>query len=272
MAKSEYNCCLFIPNVPTQAKTDLVTICSKIDDSKISDLIRNEVDSIRNRYHEKLKEIMILSEADYAACSKKNNIEIELLKTVAIVEGCGRGFALDVNGNFQLRILYEGHVFFQALKESGVNPYPIATANPTLCFPKWTREFYSKTKLKGEDGKNEVNQKEHVRLSKAKAISKTATKSESCALKAASWGLFQQLGMYHTDAGFATVEEMVASYEQSELNQLEGFIRTCRTKKILSKLISKDWRGFALGYNGAGYEANKYHTKLEVEYNKLKNV
>ena len=81
---------------------------------------------------------------------------------------------------------------------------------------------------------------------------------------AASWGMFQVMGFNHN--GYATVESLVAAMFESEGNQLNAFVTFCRDNGLVKYLQSKDWASFAYNYNGPGYAANAYDTKMAAAY------
>lgn len=91
------------------------------------------------------------------------------------------------------------------------------------------------------------------------------------ALLSTSWGRYQMMGFNHQIAGYATVEAMVAAFQTGEGQHLDGFVAFVKGKKIDDDLREKNWRGFASGYNGSGYEAGQYHTKLAAAYEKMKS-
>lgn len=194
-----------------------------------------------------------LTEQDYIEVSKASGIEIALLKTVTEVESNGNGFVENKDGSIKPKILFEGHVLWSELKLLGLDPYPLSQKYPDLLYPKWTKQYYSKS-----------NFGEHVRLNRAKLLI-----NEECALKSASWGLFQILGNNHKACGYATVYDMVADFEKGERQQLDGFIKFITHEKLTPYLLGKDWRGFAKRYNGPGYEQNNYHIKLSEAYAKF---
>jgi hypothetical protein len=59
---------------------------------------------------------------------------------------------------------------------------------------------------------------------------------------------------------------MVVSFAESEANQLEGMINFIKSAKLDDELRAKNWAGFARGYNGSGYRANQYDTRLAKAY------
>jgi hypothetical protein len=53
---------------------------------------------------------------------------------------------------------------------------------------------------------------------------------------------------------------------RSERDHLDAFIGYVMGRKLDDELRRKDWAGFAFGYNGSGYSANKYDVKLAKAY------
>lgn len=92
------------------------------------------------------------------------------------------------------------------------------------------------------------------------------------ALQSASWGLGQIMGFNHSAAGFKSAEEMVNRFLQDEEYHLEAMIRFIISSGLDDELRRHDWRGFARGYNGSGYEKNQYHTKLAQSYAKWSKI
>lgn len=101
---------------------------------------------------------------------------------------------------------------------------------------------------------------QYARLAAALTLNRTA------ALQSASWGIGQVMGENFRDAGFPTVDAMVAAMVESEDNQLAamaGFIAAARLDAALSR---HDWTGFARGYNGLDYARNNYDGVLRQFY------
>lgn len=190
-----------------------------------------------------------ITQDDITKCATALGIEPALITTVLTVESSGGGFLPDGRP----KILFEGHVFWKNLKKKGIDPTKYTAEYPDIVYPKWTKQYYSKT----SDG-------EYTRMGKAFNINKEA------ALMSASWGLFQILGENFKDAGFATIEDFVDAYEDSEYKQLLSFLEFIKKQNLVQYLVNHDWRGFASRYNGPGYEANQYHLRLEEAYSKAK--
>ena len=146
-------------------------------------------------------------------------------------------------------ILFEGHVFWKQLRQRGLRPEKLASANPDILFPKWTKSHYQ-----GGLG-------EYARLEKARKIHPSAANAS------ASWGMFQVMGFHFATCGFRTVGDFVAAMCESERRQL---LATCRfiskTNGMLASLRAKKWATFASLYNGSGYAENQYDRKLQTAY------
>ena len=93
--------------------------------------------------------------------------------------------------------------------------------------------------------------------------------SPKSAMLSTSWGKFQIMGFNHKIAGYATVQEMVNAFDQSEAAQLSGFIGFIQAKKLEDELRNLNWSGFAYTYNGEEYAKLGYHTKMAAAYAKF---
>lgn len=104
-------------------------------------------------------------------------------------------------------------------------------------------------------------QAEHKRLARAAALDRDA------ALKSASWGKFQILGLNFKQAGFQTLQQFINAMYASERTQLEAFVAFIKSNvRLLMALRNKDWQTFARIYNGPNYAINSYDTKLAAAY------
>ncbi|GAA4349853.1 hypothetical protein GCM10023185_06910 [Hymenobacter saemangeumensis] len=90
------------------------------------------------------------------------------------------------------------------------------------------------------------------------------------ALLSTSWGLPQMMGFNHRACGFATVEDMVEAFRQSEANQLAGMLRFIKSKPALAAALkAKDWGVLAYHYNGPAYKQFNYDRRLATAYSTL---
>lgn len=159
------------------------------------------------------------------------------------VEAAGSGF--DSQG--RVKALYEPHIAYKY--SSGGTRQMLVSAG--LAYPNWKRDYPKDS---------------YSRILQAAEIDQTV------ALKATSWGLGQIMGFNHRDAGYVSPEAMVAAFADSEAAQLEAMIDFIIANKLDDELRRHDWRGFARGYNGEGYEANGYHIKLAASYLKWSRI
>lgn len=200
-----------------------------------------------------------LTEADYvhAASVLSPRANAKLVKAVMKIESNGGWFEdiradildLDGPGGFidgdMPKILFEAH-WFDRLTGGRYRK-----SHPNISSAKWNRALYV------------GGAAEYRRLHVAMELDREA------ALKSASWGLFQIMGFNHVAAGHATVEDFVAAMKRSEAEQLLAFVNFVKSKGLVDemlKIMDGDGRPFAAAYNGPGYEANNYHTKLVAAY------
>jgi hypothetical protein len=185
------------------------------------------------------------AESDIQKAAKKIGCEVAVIKAVNAVESGGRrGFL----SNGELIILFEGHVFWRELKKLGLDPIQLSKGNKDILYQTWTKAHYKGGLL------------EHDRLKRAIQINKNA------ALASASWGKFQIMGNNFKACGFNNAQDFVNFNKQSEENQLLCFVEFVISMGLKDALKTKNWRAFARGYNGAGYEKNEYHIKLANAY------
>ncbi len=68
----------------------------------------------------------------------------------------------------------------------------------------------------------------------------------------------------------ANAHDYVSKLARSEKDQLEAFEGFVRANGLADELQRKDWAAFASRYNGPGYAANRYDTKMAEAYARLK--
>jgi len=179
-----------------------------------------------------------LKDADYERVAQRLSCEVAAIRAVAEVESGGRtGFLPDRRP----KILFESRWFHKLTNGAFDRDHPdISTA-------EWVRNY------KGGAA-------EYERLKAAIALDREA------ALKSASWGMFQILGVNHKVAGFNDVEAFVDAQCQSEGAHLDAFASFVLNNKLDDELRDKRWADFARGYNGPGFAANRYDAKLADAY------
>jgi N-acetylmuramidase len=180
-----------------------------------------------------------LAAGDVAAAAAALQCEPAAIWAVCDIESAGGGFLPDRRP----KILFEAHVF------GGLTQHRWDAAHPNVSSAAWNRALY------GADGAHQYD-----RLAEAVALDRSA------ALQAASWGMFQILGMNYAACGFSGVEDYVAAMCAGEGAQLDAFCAFCRQGGLDRALRAHDWVRFALGYNGPGEAGNGYDGKLAAAY------
>jgi len=177
---------------------------------------------------------------DFKRTAAKLGCEVAAIRAVAEVESGGRtGFLKDKRP----KILFESR-WFHKLTDGRFDQ-----SHPDISTPKWVRNY------KGGAA-------EFGRLGEAIKLDREA------ALKSASWGMFQILGVNHGVVGFGDVESFVKSQLVSEGNHLDAFANFVLSNRLDDELRDRRWADFAAGYNGPGYKENRYDEKMAEAYAK----
>ena len=186
-----------------------------------------------------MKKTIALTESDFQNAATLLSLDVATIKAVSAVESNGSGFLT----NGQPKILFEGH-WFSKLTQGQYDK-----THPTLSYPTWTTRYY----LGGVA--------EYSRYNTAKGLNSIA------AMKSASWGKFQIMGLNFAKAGYASVESFVLDMHKSESLQLNAFVKYLKTTKLDALLRAKSWVAFAEGNNGPRYAENKYDVRPRQAYN-----
>lgn len=184
-----------------------------------------------------------ISDTAWKNAAEDLDVQIELIKAVAQVESVRSAFDEDGHPT----ILFERHYFHDLTQGKYDKTHPNISAAEAGGYGKF-REQYTK-------------------LHEAYLL------DPSAALESASWGKFQIMGKNYKQAGFLSVEEMVAAMMQSEKKQLDAFVTFVSGDKSMQKALQeKDWAEFARRYNGPGYKKNAYDTNLQSAYDEQKRT
>ncbi|MHB2263902.1 N-acetylmuramidase domain-containing protein [Aliihoeflea sp. PC F10.4] len=147
----------------------------------------------------------------------------------------------DIDGRREPLIRFEGHYFDRRLsglkleraRQQGLaSPRAGAVKNPASQTARW--------KL----------------LAAARAIDRKAADEST------SWGIGQVMGAHWAWLGYATVDALVTEARDGVDGQLRLMARYIVRAGLRNKLASRDWAAFARAYNGPGFSANAYDTKL----------
>ena len=94
---------------------------------------------------------------------------------------------------------------------------------------------------------------------------------KNSAILSTSFGEFQVMGFNYKVAGYNSPEGYYNAVKDSAVSQLNSFVGFCKANKLGQYLKDQNWAAFAYRYNGAGYKANSYDSKLAYWYNKFEN-
>jgi hypothetical protein len=150
------------------------------------------------------------------------------------------------------RMLFEPHIFYRQLRAADMADKLELAVKQGLAYPTW--------------GEHPYPPDSYPRLAGATRI------SPELAARSASWGLGQIMGFNFGLAGYRGACEMAVSFMQSEKNQLMGMVRFIVSAGLDDELRAHNWKGFARGYNGAGFEKNGYDKKLALAFKKWQNI
>lgn len=172
-----------------------------------------------------------LSDYDIPRIGQEIGVGEDEIHAVLDVETGGTGF--DQHGVIRL---FEEHIFYRQLPAAKRS----AAVAAGLAHPSWRRNYKDN----------------YARFLRAYEFDPAA------ALGACSWGLGQIMGFNCKLAGYSSPLDMVRAFAVSEGNQLDGMIDFITAAGLADELRRHDWAGFAKGYNGAGYAANRYDKRL----------
>ncbi len=190
-----------------------------------------------------------ISAEEYQAAAECLGVSVPVIRAVEDVVA-GKKCAFISDG--RPVIVFEGHIFWDELKKSGINPYIYALGNEDILYDKWTNKYY----LEGAS--------EYTRLDRAVAI------DEIAAYRATSWGAFNIMGNTYSKCGCGNIYDFIDRMYESRAEQLfllASYINNTGGAKYLQKL---DWTKFAEYFFGSTYLENMYDVKLAKAYHKYK--
>lgn len=179
--------------------------------------------------------------------AEKLGIETAALQAIHEVECRGSGF----NPDNTPVILFERHVMRQRLiaNKRDFNLRMMLIERPDLC-----------NKSSGAYG---LYSAQHGRLAAA------AEYHRESALESCSWGIGQVMGYHWQSLGYTSLQAFINAMYKDEASQLDAMCRYITVNNLVNALKSKDWKAFALGYNGKAYAKNNYDIKLANAYKKF---
>ncbi len=190
-----------------------------------------------------------LTEADFQQAATTLNVPLAIVQAVAEVESQGQGFLPDGRPV----ILFERHIFYKRLKQYGLDIAQLTQDCPHI--------------VNVSPGGYQGGVMEYERLAMAQQIHETA------AYEAASWGIFQIMGLHWQALGYASIDGFVQCMQRSAREQLMAFIRYLKHQPtLIHALQTQQWALFARGYNGIDYARHAYDLKLAQAWNKYMRV
>ena len=188
-----------------------------------------------------------LTAAEISAAAISIEVEPAVIFALREVETAGRGAFLP---DRRPTILFEGHIFWRELARRGIDPKKHTRGNESILYEHWTKEHYR------------GGAAEYQRLGRATAIHADAARAS------ASWGMFQIMGFNYEACGCQSISDFVAKMSECEAAQLELWLKFVTRRGLLPYLRTHDWKSFAQRYNGAGYAANRYDTRLRDAFHR----
>ncbi len=92
------------------------------------------------------------------------------------------------------------------------------------------------------------------------------------AIESTFWGMFQIGGFNWKLCGTESREEFLRLMKRSEYDQLKLFANYIRNTGLLKYLKAKNWAAFSKIYNGPGYAARGYHTRMAAAYRRYRET
>lgn len=188
----------------------------------------------------------LITAADWTGAAWFLGVEEAIIKAVSEVESPRGGYFNDG----QVSILYERHWFHRLTKGKfdGQRAPNMSSKHSLLSDPK--------------GGGYGPYSAQHPKLQAAAALNREA------ALKSASWGKFQILGVNWNRAGYETLQSFInGMINGGESEHLRAFCCYVRSSDELHQAFrDKDFRTIARLFNGPGFAANKWDVKIAAAY------
>ena len=182
-----------------------------------------------------------LTDADFQRAAATLKTDQATVRAVCVVEAPRGGFL----PSGEPVILFEAHIFSKLTGHKWDQQFPDISSRT------WNRTLYRTGLL------------EHDRLQRAVSLDRDA------AMKAASWGRFQILGLNFQRCGFGLLQTFVNAMYQNEGRHLDAFVAYVMSYRLDDDLRAHDWLAFAEGYNGPAFAENHYDERLAAAYASL---
>ena len=123
--------------------------------------------------------------------------------------------------------------------------------------------------ISGPAGNYGSTQSQYDRIDRAIGLCVAAGLGPEPALQSASWGIGQVMGFNHVAAGYASAEALAAGMTDGEDLQLLAMANFLEDANLARHLRDRDWRKFAIGYNGPAQWKNQYEVKLAEHFSRF---
>ena len=189
-----------------------------------------------------------LDDIDLPRIGARIGVGEDEIHAVLDVEAAGSGF--DSQG--RVKALYEPHIAYREANKLKDKTIINRLVKAGLAYPRWGQKPYPKDS--------------YPRILEAYSI------AGDLALEATSFGLGQVMGFNHKAAGYPSALAMVEAFADDEETHLDAMVNFIITNGLDDEIRRHDWAGFARGYNGSGYRANKYDEKLAAAFSKWRKI
>ena len=166
---------------------------------------------------------------DIPAMADRINVPEDRVHALDETESRGDGF----DSQRRPKMLFEPHLFYRLLEGEART----RAVKAGLAYPRWKKDYPADS---------------YPRLLRAMQIDRDA------ALKAASWGRYQTLGMHHRALGYRSPDAMVYAFMRDEESHLEAFVSFVIVNRIDDDLREGRYNVFFEAYNGSAYKENGY--------------
>lgn len=191
--------------------------------------------------------IIRLTEDDFREVAKHLGVDVAAIKAVVDIEAgpSHQGFAAPG----QPLVNFDLTMFRKFAAKRGINLNRYSKSHSTVFSPSRG----SQTRA-------------YARVNAARTINPNA------AIEGTFWGMFQIGGFNYDKCGTSSLEEFEQLMSRSERDQLDLFANFITSTGLVKHLKSHDWDAFARGYNGPGYAARSYHTRMARAYARHKGA
>lgn len=190
---------------------------------------------------------LAISDRDIADAAVELMVEPAAIDAIMRAESGSFGWFKDG----RMKILPEPHVFYAEL--------PTTMKRLALGRGLVVGTTYSETKRSGHYRKMSGPNPRYNLLAKWIAF------HEETAYRAISMGRFQIMGFNYKVCGYDSAKEMFNSFCESEVNQLNAFVKFLRNKGVVSAIRTLDFRAVENLYNGGG-QKGAYARKMSEYY------